>query len=248
MILAAPADARPAPWRRVVTVRRGALATAVVVAAIAALLMTGEQRSAHQPFAVLPALADDLSAKGRILHVLKRTVQFGPDGQRRGAMHEEETWTLLDDSTVSRFRIGTSANAEQGATDHNGSSDYQAKTNTVTIVRNPSPDPPTPSQPPVERMARDAASGKIPIVGRPVIDGRPTLKIVDDDIAIYIAQDAPVLVRQELRMPGGVLQRTDFVTFEILPATVANRELLKIQAPADAHVVTVDSPKRATAP
>jgi hypothetical protein len=244
-VLATPVQAPRAhrvPWRRVVTVRRGALATGVAVAAIAALFVTGEQRSAHQPFAVLPALADELSAKGRILHVRERTVRLGRDGEHRGAVHEEETWTLLDDSTVQRFRIGTGANAEQGAMDHNGSSDYQPKTNTVTILRTPDPDPPTPTEPPVERMARAAASGKIPVVARPVIDGRPTLKIVDDDVAFYIAQDAPVLVRQELRMPGGSVQRTDFVTFEILPATTANRELLKIQAPADADVVTVDPP------
>jgi hypothetical protein len=71
-----------------------------------------------------------------------------------------------------------------------------------------------------------------------VISGRPTLKIEVRDGAWYIAQDAPELVRRELRHPDGGIQRTDFVTFEILDATSANRKLLQIRAPRNARVVT----------
>lgn len=241
-VLASAADApslrRPLrPRRR--TVRRAALVTGIAVAAIAALLVTGEQRSAPQRFAVLPALADELSSDGRILHVLERTVKIGPDGERRGGVHVEEGWTLLDDSNVFRFRIGTGKNAEQGAYDRHSSSDYDAKTNTIRIVRREVSGPPTRVEPPVSKMARDAASGKIPIVDRPVINGRRTLKIVDDGITWYIAEDAPVLVRRELLMRNGGVQRSDYVAFEILEATPANRKLLEIQAPRDARVVTV---------
>jgi hypothetical protein len=88
-------------------------------------------------------------------------------------------------------------------------------------------------------MAKDAASGKIPVTARHVINGRPTLKIEVPDGAWNIAQDAPELVRRELRQPDGGIQRTDFVTFEVLDATPANRNLLRIQAPRNARTVTM---------
>jgi hypothetical protein len=227
---------------RPAAVRRAALATGLTVAAVGGLLVAGEQPSAPQRFAVLPALADELSGHGRILHVLERTVQLAPDGTPRGGVHEEESWTLLDDATVSRFRIGTGRDAEQGATDHRGSIDYEPASNTVTVVRRPSEGAGVAVEPPAVQMARDAAAGRLPVAARPVIDGRPTLKIEVDDGAWYIARDAPELVRRELRLPDGGIQRTDFVAFEVLDATPENRKLLQIQAPSDARRVTVTPP------
>jgi hypothetical protein len=242
-----------APRRRLgvvrpLVVRRAALATGFTVAAVGGLLVAGEQRSAPQRFAVLPALADELSGHGRILHVLERTVQLAPDGTPRGAVHAEESWTLLDDATVSRFRIGTGRDAEQGATDRRGTSDYDPESNTVTVVRRPGRGARVAIEPPVVRMAQDAASGRIPVAARPVINGRPTLQIDVQDGAWYIAQDAPELVRRELRRPDGGIQRTDFATFEVLDASPANRRLLRVQAPRNARTVTVTpSPDNAPA-
>lgn len=140
-----------------------ALATCLTAAAVGALLLAGEQRSAPQRFAVLPALADELSGHGRILHLLERTLQLAPDGTARGDVHEEESWTLLDDVMVSRFRIGTGPDAEQGAADHDSSSDYDPKSNTITVVRRASRGGSRAPEPPVVQMARDAASGTIPV-------------------------------------------------------------------------------------
>lgn len=218
--------------------RRGLL-EAALARAVGTLLIAGEQRSAPQRFAVLSALADEVSGQGRILHVLERTIQLTPDGNPRGDVHEEESWTLLGDATVSRFRIGTGRDAEQGAADHRGSSDYDPRSNAVTVVRQPGEGAKMAAELPVVRMARDAGNGKLRVAARPVIDGRRTLKIEVDDGAWYIAQDAPELVRRELRLPGGGIQRTDFLTFEVLDATPANRELLRIQAPPNARVETV---------
>ncbi|WP_028060214.1 hypothetical protein [Candidatus Solirubrobacter pratensis] len=64
----------------------------------------------------------------------------------------------------------------------------------------------------------------------------------DVHVRWYIAQDAPEMVRRELRRPDGGLQRTDFVIFKVLDATPANRKLLQIQAPSDARAVTVTPP------
>jgi hypothetical protein len=243
--VSAPRRRRLGPGRPA-AVRRAALATGLTVAAVGGLLVAGEQPSAPQRFAVLPALADELSGHGRILHVLERTVQLAPDGTPRGGVHEEESWTLLDDATVSRFRIGTGRHAEQGATDRRGSIDYEPASNIVTVVRRPSEEPSEGAgvavEPPVVQMARDAAAGRLPVAARPVIDGRPTLKIEVDDGAWYIAQDAPELVRRELRRADGGIQRTDFVAFEVLDATPENRKLLQIQAPSDARRVTVTPP------
>jgi len=236
--VASPRRRRAVPPRRV-AVRRGTIATGVTVAAVGTLLIAGEQRSAPQRFAVLSALADEVSGQGRILHVLERTIQLTPDGNPRGDVHEEESWTLLGDATVSRFRIGTGRDAEQGAADHRGSSDYDPRSNAVTVVRQPGEGAKMAAELPVVRMARDAGNGKLRVAARPVIDGRRTLKIEVDDGAWYIAQDAPELVRRELRLPGGGIQRTDFLTFEVLDATPANRELLRIQAPPNARVETV---------
>jgi len=242
----ATAVAPPRPRRplrpRPLTARRAALATGATVAAIGALLVAGERSSGPERFAVLPALADDLSREGRILHVLDRTVRLGSDGEPRGGVHEEESWELLDDVAIKRYRIGTGQDAEQMALDRRGYRDYDARSNTVRVVRQPTRGAPVPVEPPAGQMARDAASGKIPVAARPVVNGRRTLKIEVDDGAWYIAQDAPELVRHELRLPGGGIQRTDYVAFEVLHATPANRKLLQIQAPPNARVVPFKPP------
>jgi hypothetical protein len=230
-----------------VVVRRLAVAAGVTAVALAALLVAGEQRSAPQRFAVLPALADELSGQGRILHVVERTVRLKRDGNPTGRVRVEESWTLLDDAMVSRFRLGTGPAAEQGATDRRGSSDYDPESNTVTIVRHPSDGQAVAVEPPVVRMARDAAAGRIPATAGPIIDDRPTLKIERGNGTWYIAQDAPELVRRDVRLPDGAVQRTDIVTFEVLDSTPANRRLLQIQAPSDARVQTV-TPRLRLAP
>jgi len=48
--------------------------------------------------------------------------------------------------------------------------------------------------------------------------------------------DVPArLLRHERELPGGHVVRSDFLAFEILPATPENRRLLEIQAPAAPH-------------
>jgi hypothetical protein len=241
-LLRTPLEARPRRRRRV-PVRAVALAAFATAAAVIALLIAGERDSAPERFAVLPALAKQLTSEGRILHVRDRTVQVDAQGQRRrnSLEHVEENWTLLDDARVFRARIGEGTGAEELAADARTQSDYDPERNVVTIRRQDAGGSPIRVQPPVIRMARDAAAGRIPVVDRPVIDGRRTLKIQDGDVAWYIAEDAPVLIRQELRTPTGV-QRSDFEVFEILPATSENRPMLEIHPPADARIVRQDGP------
>ncbi|HEV2999434.1 MAG TPA: hypothetical protein VGW75_01750, partial [Solirubrobacteraceae bacterium] len=228
VLLAAPAGA---PRRPRTLARRVALAGAVAVAASAGLLVAGEQRSAPQPVAVLPALAGELATPGGILHVVDRTVELGPDGEPRGPAHVVEGWMLLDDARVFRFRIGSGADAEDEASDAGTTTSYDPASNTVTTVRRREETRPVPVEPPVVELARRAAAGEIPIVARPVVRGRRTIQLEADGITWYVAEDAPELVRREWRLPDGPVQRTDFLTFEVLEATAENRALLRVQAP-----------------
>jgi hypothetical protein len=225
---------RRRPTARQVAAAGATLALATAVAS-AALLAGGEQPGAPQRFAVLTALAGELNQPGRILHALEQTTVVGSNR----AVREEETWTLLDDKRYQRFRIGTGRTFEEGAMTPTSSSGYQRRTNTVTVVRYGSLRAETGSilAPllPVERFARAAAAGRIPVQARVRIDGRRALKIRDGGSVWYVAEDAPVLLRQELELPNGRVQRTDFVRFEILPATPENQRLLALQAPADAE-------------
>lgn len=199
---------RPAPPRRLVTWRRAGLAAMATATAAAALLVVGEQRSAPSPLAVLPALAADLSGDG-ILHTVERTTRLSPSGRPLGPAQVEETWTLLDDPTVARWRIGTGTDVDEGTSgdpDHRGAAPVDEL--------------------PVERLARQAAAGTVPAEPGPTIGGRPTIRIPTSDGAWYIAADAPELVRHELRTPDGGLQRSDFTVFEVLADTARNRALL----------------------
>jgi hypothetical protein len=229
----------PRARRRRRTARRlavpGATLALTTAVATAALLAGGEKSGAPGRFAVLTALAGALNEPGRILHTFEQTTVVGSNRP----VHEEETWTLLDDMRYKRFRIGTAQTYEEGAMTPTSSSDYQRRTNTVTVVRYGSQRAergPIPVQVlPVERLARAAADGRIPVQARVEIDGRRALKIRDGTSVWYVAEDAPVLLRLELELPNHRVQRTDLVTFEILPATAENRRLLAIQAPADAE-------------
>jgi hypothetical protein len=242
----------PRERRRRRTVRRLAVAgtTLALVTALgsAALLAGGERPGAPQRFAVLTALAGELNESGRILHTVERRTVVGSNR----AVHEEEKWTLLDDMRYQRFRIGTGRAYEEGAMTPTSSSDYQRRTNTLTVVRYGSRrtdgGPISVERLPVERLARAAAEGRIPVDARVEIDGHRALRIRDGRSVWYVAEDAPMLLRQELELPNGPVQRTDFATFEILPATPENRRLLAIQPPADAERKTVRAPETPRVP
>jgi hypothetical protein len=230
----------PPARRRRPVVRRLAVTVAAVAAATAAvsalLLAGGEQTGAPPRFAVLTALAQDLDEPGRILHTLERSGD-----------HEEESWTLLDDPRYERFRIRTGSGYEEVAITPTTSSDYQRRTNTVTVVRYGPEHAGDGSGPvgelPVEQLARDVAAGRIRVEERVEIRGRWALKVRTNDDIWYIAEDAPVLLRRERELPNGRIVRADFVAFEILPATPENRRLLQLQAPADAKRRTVQAPE-----
>jgi hypothetical protein len=81
------------------------------------------------------------------------------------------------------------------------------------------------------------------VEARVEIRGRPALKLRNRDGVWYVAQDAPALLRHERELPSGRVVRSDFLAFEILPATPENRRLLEIQAPADAERETVEAPE-----
>jgi hypothetical protein len=51
-------------------------------------------------------------------------------------------------AVVFRYRIGAGENAEHGAWDRHSASGYDAKTNTIRIMRRELPDPPTRVEPP----------------------------------------------------------------------------------------------------
>lgn len=233
----------PAPRERHrPTVRRLAVAAATLalatVGASAALLAGGERTG---EFAVLTALADELSEPGRILHTLERTTVVGSGGD----VHEEETWTLLDDMRYQRFRIGTGRAYEESARAPGSSIDYQRRTNTVYVARYPEQGSPLPVDDlPVQRLARAAAEGEVAVEARVEVRGRRALKIREGGSAWYIAEDAPVLLRYELKRADKRIQRTEFVAFEILPATPDNRRLLEVDPPAGAEreVVQVPAP------
>ena len=231
----------PAPRERQRrTVRRLALAgatLALATAAASAALLAGGERTGD--FAVLTALANELGEPGRILHTLERTTVVGSSGE----VHEEESWTLLDDMRYQRFRIGTGRAYEEGALTPTSSSGYERRTNTLTVARHPATAPIPSQELPVERLAREAAEGRIPVDARVAIDGRRALRIREGTSVWYVAEDAPVLLRYELRMPDRRIQRTVFAAFEILPATPENRELLEIEPPAGAERRVVRAPE-----
>jgi hypothetical protein len=240
-ILTAPAPAARRSRPRVLRLALAAATLAVATAVASALLLAGgENPVAPQRFAVLAALAEELQAPDRILHTRERTTVLG----RPGAANVEETWTLLEDARYSRFRIGTGRSYEEGAMTPTGSSDYQPSTNTLTIVDYGSGGggPTAVGELPVERLARAAAEGRVPVEGRVEIRGRAALKIRDGDAFWYVAADAPVLLRRDLEMPDGRVQRSDFTAFEILPATAENRQLLAIDPPPGAKVERVEAP------
>jgi hypothetical protein len=230
----------PPRVRRRPAVRRLAVAGATLALATAgasAALLAGGERSGE--FAVLTALANELNEPGRILHTLERATVVGS----RGDVHEEETWTLLDDLRYQRFRIGTGRAYEEGAMTPTSSSGYERRTNTLTVARHPAAGDPMPAgELPVERLARAAAEGRVPVEARVAIEGRRALKIRNHDGVWYIAEDAPVVLRHELRRPDRRIQRTDFAAFEILPASPENRKLLTIDPPAGAERRTVRAP------
>jgi hypothetical protein len=241
-ILSAPAPAARRSRPRVLRLALAAATLAVATAIASAILLAGgENPVAPQRFAVLTALAEELQAPDRILHTRERATVVG----RRGPVHVEETWTLLEDARYSRFRIGTGDSYEEGAMTPTSSSDYERSTNTLTIAEYGSGGggPTAVGELPVVRLARAAAEGRVPVEGRVEIGGRSALKIRDGDGIWYVAEDAPVLLRRDLEMPGGRVQRSDFTAFEILPATAENRRLLAIDPPPGAKVERVQAPE-----
>lgn len=240
-------DHVPPSWERVVAdassvrrQRRGRLVVAAVAAMGVAALVLGvltapPGREPATASALERAAAALAPAEGSILHTVARSTVTDADGTRT---ERTETWAQTtppyDHRQVTYFRDGTretaSANGRPQA--------YLSSTNTISTLR-PGAEVPEPTGIDVgEKRLRDymlalLRSGEAREAGRAEVDGRDAIRIVAPEQDVTLLVDArthrPIEWRTVGENPRATVT-TRFETYERLPATAENLELLSLAA------------------
>jgi hypothetical protein len=214
--------------------RRIAGSVPVAAAAAVLLLLWGGQPSGPDRLAVLRAFAQPFHGDDRILHV--RTVLPGGPADRPQRV---ESWVRLAEPRDARIADGSGPGHLEEATAVDPASGAVRRTaywparNRAWIARHPWL---RTTQWVGTELAKTIASVRDASLSEAedaTVRGRPAIRVRVGHQILFIARDAPVLLRIDLL--NRHLQRVGIVsvlTYELLPDTPANRRLLRVPVPA----------------
>jgi len=219
-----------------------AVMAATGVAAIVALIGTGGSGGpASANAAILTHVVRAISPPANLIVHVEETGTL-EDGTQVGA----EWWQETNPPHAIRLIKGPAGREVEGAADGTISSQYDAATN--TIYQQPDSKSPTLIDP-IESVRAALANGTAQIDGTVTIDGLSLYKIeLPDGVVGYFDQSdyRPVYIDNPQR--GGSVVRTRVTTYEELPITPRNEQLLSIAAQHSDARVAAGAPPAPTKP
>jgi hypothetical protein len=228
------------PRRRLrtrLTLGAAALSAAAVAVAIVALIGTGGSGGpASADAAIIQHALRAITSPANIIVHVKET------GAQNGTPVAAEWWQQTSPPYPMRLIKGPAGRQSESADDGTTSSTYDAGTN--TIYQRPDSSSPTLIDP-LSTVREQLASGSALVAGTVTIDGQSLYKIeLPNGVVGYFDRTDYRPVYVDNPQHDGSIVRTQVVTYEELPMTPGNEQLLSITA-QHPNAAVVTNPNRA---
>jgi len=233
-------ETRPASRRgRRLLLGGGAMAATVAASVVALIGTSGSGGPPTANAAILARVTGAMSPPADIIVHVKETGVLS-DGTQVGV----EWWQETSAPYALRLLKGPTGREVEGAADGTTSSRYDAATN--TIYEQEDAKPPTLVDP-VESVRAALAAGTGQVAGTVTIDGQSLYEVeLSNGVVAYFDRNDYRPVYIDNPQDGGSVVRTRVTTYEELPVTSANRQLLSIAAQhPGASVETGEAPASA---